>query len=95
VLTAYMAENGYYGENLAPCPYCQSTNVHGFESRVCFFMPGCMDCGAQGPSRAPGTTKMFDKQQALEAWGQRPIEVALRAEIASLKAELSNAKAKE
>lgn len=60
-----------------PCPFCREGGNHMVHYRYdgCTIMVACF-CGAIGP-------RANELEPAVRAWNTRPIETALRAELAS------------
>lgn len=68
-------------ELLAPCPFCNRDDLLALAMEYAH----CMHCGAKGPA---ATTYEHTETESATAWNHRPIEEALRAEIAELKRRL-------
>ena len=76
-------------EELKPCPFCRSTDVH-VENKDLFYWGECCACGATSRDFRL-RDKFINREQGVEGasnyWNSRPVEDALAAERASLKSQ--------
>lgn len=53
-------------QNLAPCPFCGSMNLHREQNHIC-----CDNCGTHGPVNEKPTDPFFMIEAAKAAWNRR------------------------